>query len=110
MAARESDPRLNLSTVYRTLSWLSEQGLVNPQRFEGHQRHERFDVSSAAEHHHFVCSSCGRVIEFAEPLLASIQSDWEKRLRVYVAGATLVLRGQCQACLREREREDAQGL
>ncbi|MCL5996073.1 MAG: transcriptional repressor [Chloroflexi bacterium] len=96
--ARLSDPRLNLSTVYRTLRWLSAEGLVSPQRFEGQQRQGRFDLGQAEAHHHFLCVSCGRVIEFSEPALEVIGAKWGRRLHVRVDGMTLVLRGLCEAC------------
>jgi Fe2+ or Zn2+ uptake regulation protein len=102
-----ADPKLNLSTVYRTLRWLSDEGLVSAQRFEGQQRQERFDLEQADEHHHFVCSSCGRVMEFAEPALVSIRGKWARRLRACVNSVTLVLSGECEACRSEREKVKA---
>ena len=55
--ARQSDPDINLSTVYRTVRWLEAEGLIEPRRFEGTARKERFDPRSPGDHHHFVCES-----------------------------------------------------
>jgi len=40
---QERDPSLNLSTVYRTLRWLEQEGLVSARRFDEERRQERFD-------------------------------------------------------------------
>ncbi|MFU8772925.1 MAG: Fur family transcriptional regulator, partial [Anaerolineales bacterium] len=47
-------PNLHLSTVYRTLRWLEQEGLVSTRHFQEKRRTERFDSSHPAEHHHFV--------------------------------------------------------
>ena len=61
---RQCDPSLNLSTVYRTLRWLEQEGLVSTRRFDEDRRQERFDPGHPGEHYHFLCSNCKAVIEF----------------------------------------------
>ena len=59
---RERVPTVSLDTVYRTLWWLEKLGLVSvlgPQR-----ERARFDAN-LDRHHHFVCSSCGVIRDFA---------------------------------------------
>ena len=66
-AARRRDASLHPSTVYRTLAWLEGAGLVDHCHLDAgpDNRHsERFDPVTPVEHHHFVCTACGRVIEF----------------------------------------------
>ncbi len=66
-AARQQDASLHPSTVYRTLAWLENAGLVNHRHLDAGQdnRHsERFDPATPIEHHHFVCTACSQVIEF----------------------------------------------
>ena len=64
--AREKEPRLSLSTVYRTLQMMKKLNLVEELHFD--DNHHHYEVKPSAEHHHLVCLGCGRVIEFHYPL------------------------------------------
>lgn len=100
LRVRESDPSLNLSTVYRTLRWLESQGLVNPRWFENDRRQERFDpvTNDDVNHHHFRCRICNQIIEFSDPLIERIKSAYETRHGGQVESVTLVLYGKCAEC------------
>lgn len=91
-------PRLNLSTVYRTLRWLEQEGLVNSRNFDEGHRRERFEPSIPAEHHHFLCRTCKTVIEFENADLLAIIRRFEAGYQAYVEDASLVLYGLCQTC------------
>ncbi len=98
--ARRMKPELNLSTVYRTLRWLEQVGLVNGRLFEGGPRQERFDPvgERPADHHHFRCRECNAIIEFPAPLLEAIKEQFARQHRAQVESATLTLYGLCAAC------------
>src|SRR6266542_2746678 len=100
--AHVSDPALNLTTVYRTLHWLEREGLVSPQRFDGQQRQGRFDSHPPANHHHFLCVSCERVVEFNEPLTTSLVAKLQRQLHVHVDSASVLVRGWCEECWGKR--------
>jgi Fur family transcriptional regulator, ferric uptake regulator len=91
-------PRLHLSTVYRTMRWLEEEGLVSSLWLEDDRRQERFDTSIPSQHHHFVCSVCKEVIEFDSSDLARIQAKFEQEHGVAVETASLVFYGLCRRC------------
>ncbi len=58
---RERMPTISLDTVYRTLWWLKELGLITtlgPPR-----ERTRFDAN-LNRHHHFVCVKCGLTRDF----------------------------------------------
>jgi Fur family peroxide stress response transcriptional regulator len=58
---RRRMPTVSLDTVYRTLWWLTDLGLINmlgPQR-----ERARFDAN-LSPHHHFVCTRCGTTRDF----------------------------------------------
>jgi Fur family peroxide stress response transcriptional regulator len=58
---RERMPTVSLDTVYRTLWWLKELGLITmlgPLR-----ERTRFDAN-LSRHHHFVCTQCGLTQDF----------------------------------------------
>ena len=98
--ARLSDNSLHLSTVYRTLRWLEEVGLVNPRRFEDEPSLQRFDPIGAyhGDHYHFRCRNCNAIIEFSEPLLEEIKAGYEQRCGGLVESASLTLYGLCVDC------------
>jgi Fur family transcriptional regulator, ferric uptake regulator len=94
-------PSLDIATVYRTLHWLQQVGLIAPldldggrQRFEYHQH--------GANHHHLVCERCGQHIHIpdhtVDALRASIRDEFGFDARL----DHLVLSGCCSFC-REAE-------
>jgi Fe2+ or Zn2+ uptake regulation protein len=98
---QERDPRLNPSTVYRTLAWLESAGLVSHCHLDAGpdgEHSERYDPVTPVEHHHFVCTVCGRVIEFETPQLDAIKAGFAAEHQVTVDRASLTLYGQCAAC------------
>jgi Fe2+ or Zn2+ uptake regulation protein len=98
--ALEQDASLHLSTVYRTLRWLEEEGFVSPRWFEDERRQERFDTISDEkhDHHHFRCRLCNQIVEFPEPLIDEIKALYEERFGGSVESASLTLYGVCKAC------------
>jgi Fe2+ or Zn2+ uptake regulation protein len=103
--ARTRDPRLSLSTVYRTLSVLRHQGLVRELRLgEGHHHYELgtgtgLDGRTTPDHSHLVCRTCGAVVEFSSPLLDRLKRDLQRRYRFHLGAADLEVTGTCQDCL-----------
>jgi Fur family peroxide stress response transcriptional regulator len=58
---RKRMPTVSLDTVYRTLGWLKELGLITTL---GPPRERiRFDAN-LSRHHHFVCTQCGLTQDF----------------------------------------------
>lgn len=98
--ARQSDPSLHLSTVYRTLRWLEEEGFVSPRWFEDERRQERFDpvMDEGNDHYHFRCRICNEIVEFSEPRIIAIKAAYEAQFGGRVESATLTLYGVCERC------------
>ena len=96
--ARRRDPGLNLSTVYRTLRWLEQEGLVSARHFDETGRHDHFDPALPAEHYHFVCKVCERVIEFDDPAFEAVKATFEAKQNVTVETVSVMFYGVCSAC------------
>ena len=95
------DPRLNPSTIYRTLAWLESAGLVSHCHLDAGpsgEHSERYDPVTPVEHHHFVCTMCGQVTEFEAPQLEPIKAGFATEHSVIVEKAALTLYGQCATC------------
>ncbi len=96
--AREQDPDLNLSTVYRTMRWLVAENLVSSRVFAEERRQERFDAALPSEHHHFMCTSCKNVIEFDTGLFGTIKGQFQELNGAKVETGSIVLYGLCSNC------------
>lgn len=100
-AVQERDPRLNQSTVYRTLAWLEGAGLVSHCHLDSGpdgERCERYDPVTPVEHHHFVCTTCGKVVEFAAPQIEAVKQWFAGQQGAVVEKAALTLYGACAGC------------
>lgn len=99
-AARRRDVSINASTVYRTLSWLEQAGLLNPAWLgpDRCRRQEPFGGALPVEHHHFVCTLCGQVIEFAAPAIEDIKAAFAREHSAQIERAALTLYGVCAGC------------
>lgn len=99
--AREKEPRLSLSTVYRTLHMFKKLGLVEELHFD--ETHHHYEVSPSTEHHHLLCLGCGRVIEFDHPLTRYIESNVAEAKDFEIVDAEISLTGYCPRCRQGRK-------
>ena len=99
--AREKQPRLSLSTVYRTLQKFKKLGLVEEVHFD--ETHHHYEVKPSAEHHHLVCLGCGRVIEFHYPLARQVKRNVPEAKDFDIIGTELRMTGYCSRCRQERK-------
>ena len=99
--AREKQPRISLSTVYRTLQTLKKLGLVEELHFD--EEHHHYEIKSSIEHHHLTCLGCGQVVEFQYPLARLIKRNVAETKDFEIVGTELHMSGYCSECQRERE-------
>ena len=99
--SREKEPRLSLSTVYRTLQMFKKLGLVEELHFD--DTHHHYEVKSSAEHHHLVCLGCGRVIEFQYPLSRYIKRNIPESRDFDITETEIRLTGYCAKCYQSRK-------
>jgi Fur family peroxide stress response transcriptional regulator len=92
---RERIPTVSLDTVYRTLWWLKDLGLI---RTLGPQRERaRFDAN-LDRHHHFVCTRCGLTHDFCSETFDRLNLP-QSIQRMGLAKATQVeVKGICHRC------------
>ena len=88
---------VDLSTVYRTLMFLKQQGVIGELRLDGQPvRYEA--IRSGHEHHHAVCSVCGAMIEVDSDDLENLGKLMDAKYGFAVNLVHLTLIGQCPAC------------
>ena len=76
--ASAQDPRISLSTVYRTLNLFEEAGLVTKHDFRDGRA--RFELIPDEHHDHLIDIRSGKVIEFRNEEIEAIQDVIAKRL------------------------------
>ena len=91
------EPKIGLATVYRTLSLLTESGLAAELDFgDGQKRYEHnYDH---AHHDHMICTQCGKIIEFHNPLIEKLQEDVAREHGFEMTTHKLDMFGICKDC------------
>src|SRR3984893_892448 len=102
---RAKHKKISRATIYRTLELLADSGIVGKLRIgEAGYRYERL---RAGDHHdHLVCIECGRVVEFREPRIESLQDEVCARYGFVLLDHSHQMRGICRQC-RPRHRAAA---
>ncbi len=92
---RKRMPTVSLDTVYRTLGWLKELGLIKtlgPPR-----ERTRFDAN-LSHHHHFVCVQCGLTRDFYSDKFDKLSLPESVQSIGYVETTQLEVKGICLKC------------
>ena len=89
-------PYINLATVYRTLTWLRDQGLISETDLGG--GHTEYEALGSHRHHHLVCLACGGRMEFADELVAPLAAALHERYGFEARLDHLAVFGLCRGC------------
>lgn len=88
----DGDQDVGLATVYRVLTQFETAGLVTRHYFEG--GHSVFELESGEHHDHLVCMETGKVIEFQNDTIESLQETIAEELGFDLVDHNLVLYGK----------------
>lgn len=95
---KQRHPEIGLATVYRTLDLLADLDILQKISFDdGRARYEFNDVD-VHHHHHLICLRCGKVSEFEDDLLESLETVIAKRTDFEVVDHQLKVYGFCRDC------------
>ena len=95
-AARRLRPSLSYATVYNSLKYLREAGLVREIAFgDGASRYDR----ELERHDHAICSVCGKLVDFELPEAAQLLRAAARKSRFRAESVHLTLTGVCPDCL-----------
>jgi Fur family transcriptional regulator, ferric uptake regulator len=86
------DPRISLSTVYRTLKLFAEKGILDRHDFGAGRG--RYEQSSHEHHDHLIDIETGRVIEFTSAEIEKLQERIARDLGFTLVGHRLELFGK----------------
>ena len=89
-------PRVNISTVYRTLELLKQLGLVTETNLGGGR--VRYHSAEKGHHHHLVCQECGAIIDLDESVLFSLRDTLLREYKFIADLRHLAIFGRCVNC------------
>lgn len=94
-AARLRLPAISYATVYNSLRYLKEAGLVHEIKFgDSASRYDR----ETARHDHAICNDCGKLVDFDLPQAAELIQAAARKSRFKPESVHLTLRGLCPDC------------
>jgi Fur family ferric uptake transcriptional regulator len=95
-AVRRQEPNVGRMTVYRTLELLRQLGLVQPVYQGTGAAH--YVLMDQGHHHHLICATCDRVIEFDECMAQEMGKVLGERFGFEIQGHLLEFYGLCAEC------------
>jgi Fur family transcriptional regulator, ferric uptake regulator len=101
---RVDSPDIGLATVYRTLEMLEELGFLHRIEFgDGKSRYELATGDSSHAHHHLICLSCNKVIEFDDDLMETLESFVSRTADFQITDHQVKFYGYCSECRNKSE-------
>ncbi|MEY4922551.1 MAG: hypothetical protein RLY17_1268, partial [Pseudomonadota bacterium] len=85
---------IGLATVYRVLNQFDDAGIVTRHNFEGGK--SVFELTQQHHHDHLICLDCGKVIEFSNESIESLQREIATQHGIKLTNHSLYLYGHCK--------------
>ena len=96
---REKDERIDRATVYRTLSLLKAEGLVEELdllRLDGDERH--YELKPRKAHIHICCKKCGGIVELESSLVDKLEAEIRQKTGFDLESTRIEVAGLCPEC------------
>lgn len=97
-----SDPRADITTVYRTLNFLEGFGLISA--YEAGNGRRRFEHNGGDGFPHLICRQCGKTSEISQTGFKNAVADAVRKSGYEVQLSSVVIPGLCTVCHRKRTR------
>jgi Fur family transcriptional regulator, ferric uptake regulator len=94
-----ADPSIGRASVFRALDLFTRLSIIRPTYIDSSMT-PAYVMLPDGHHHHVICTSCNRVIEFEDCGLGKLASELERRLDVSLSGHLLEFYGLCGQCQR----------
>lgn len=96
--AQQALPGMTEATVYRTLSFLTEQGLVLAAHMGSGQM--VYEIAGH-DHHHLICRACGATQEIEHQELSALYRQFQNRTGYKIDSVHVTFFGLCPACQKD---------
>ncbi len=97
------NPRVSLSTIYRTLELLRQLGLVHEDHLPGEPPH--YEIPQGKTHHHLVCQNCRAVVHLEDDLLGNLHEQLQEQYHYHGLTLGLLAAGYCADCWQHMQHE-----
>ena len=93
--ARQLRPGISCATVYNSLRYLKQEGLIGEVRFgTDATRYDR----TLTRHDHALCNKCGKLVDLELSLPPALLAEASALAQFEVTSIALTLRGLCPKC------------
>lgn len=96
-AVAEANDSIGRASVFRTLDLLTQLALIRPTYIDSSMT-PSYVLLPDGHHHHIVCVTCNRVIEFDDCGLGDLARRLERQFDVQLKGHLLEFYGVCHTC------------
>ena len=102
--ARKKMPGISFATVYNSLRFLKDAGLVREIAFgNGASRYDR----ETDRHDHAICSACGKLVDFDLPGTVALTRSAARASKFKAESVHLTLVGLCPKCRESKQRSSS---
>ncbi|MDP6932263.1 MAG: transcriptional repressor [Myxococcota bacterium] len=92
-AVQERMPGVGYATVYRSMKLFCDAGIAQERKFGDGQA--RYEVVTDDHHDHLICSTCGHIYEFEDPVIEERQDDIARHYGMRVQSHRHEIVGEC---------------
>lgn len=103
LSSRQGGRSVSRSTVYRTLTWLEEAGLLRKVARTNDREVYEHDYGYP-QHDHLICKKCGELIEFRNQAVSELLEQIAFQHGFRMDGHRLEVSGLCEKCCRPAQR------
>ncbi len=93
--ARQRLPGISFATVYNSLRYLKNEGLIREIRFGANS--SRYD-RKLTRHDHAICNNCGKFVDLELSIPSKLLKKAAQRSKFEAESIELTLRGLCPEC------------
>jgi Fur family ferric uptake transcriptional regulator len=89
-------PEINLATVYRTLQWLHQVGLL--RKIDVGKDRLEYEYATEADHHHLICKVCGTETQIDNHVIEKLQAHILEHYGFEADPDHVAIFGRCAQC------------
>ena len=98
----EHEIEIGVATIYRVLTQFEQAGILLRHHFETGKA--VYELNTGGHHDHIVCVKCGKVTEFHNPTIESLQGKIAEDNGYRIVDHALYMYGVCGPCQKKEKR------
>lgn len=102
---KKDHSEIGLATIYRSVMLLEEIGIITKLNLnDGLSRYQIAHENENHQHHHLICTNCGKIMDVKEDLLEDIENKIEQSYDFKVKNHSLKFFGICEECKNKEKK------